>query len=302
MKISKWVPVAAIAAAIQAQTLVSGSGTRITRGTETGDSLVLTFDGPGTEVLGTASLADPDWRPVEGSAISGDTATVPMGAQRFVAVAGDGAPAENSVGFVRRTVPAGKLQIVSVPFDGFEDGATRFGEMTVASQLQVNSAVLFWDAGGQAWSGGSKSGKGWGSAQANRMLAPGEAFFVKNAGGGDVDVTAVGLSPTNATRSLAYAGGGAWTPLAHPYPVETAFGDTELASQLPQGSTVLFWNVERQGWSGASKSSKGWPAAAADHVLRTGEGFFVRSSDAGAWEAARPYDSAVPPASGGGQP
>jgi hypothetical protein len=303
MKISKWMLVTVFAAGMAGNAPAQGV-TRITGVTNTGGSLVLTFDGPGTEVLGTASLADPDWRPADGAAVSGNTVTVPMGAQRFFAVAGDGAPAENSAGFISWPVPAGKLQIVSIPFDNpsSDDGAFKFGDTQIAQDLPQGSTVLFWDAGSQAWSGGSKSARGWAFAQANHVFAPGEAFLVRHPSAYDVQVTASGLAPTNATRSRVYAGGGAWTPVANPYPVESKFGDTELASQLPQGSTVLFWDVGRQGWSGGAKSSRGWPAAVENRMIAPGEGFFVKSPEEGAWEAARPYASAVPPASGGGQP
>ncbi len=61
-------------------------GFQITGLTKTGDNLVLTFAGEGTPaVLGTASLASPqEWTPVEGAAVSGTTATVPMGAQNYI--------------------------------------------------------------------------------------------------------------------------------------------------------------------------------------------------------------------------
>ena len=301
--LAKWTMIAAAAAGM-AGSAPAQTATRITGCGVMADCLVLTFEGPGTTLLGTASLDHPDWVPVDGMSVSGNSATAPMGACRFFAVAGDGVPAENSAGFATWTVPAGKLQIASVPFvnPSSEDGVFKFGDLEIAQDLPKGSMVLFWNAGSQAWSGGEKSARGWATAQANHALAPGEAFFVRNASDGDVTTTALGLVPTNATSSVAYAGGGAWTPMACPYPVEVTFGDTELAAQLPQGSTVLFWDVGRQGWSGGAKSARGWAAAQANRVIAPGEGFFVQSPAAGTWEADRPYASAVPPASGGGRP
>ena len=300
--LAKWTMIAAAAAGM-AGSAPAQTATRITGCGVMADCLVLTFEGPGTTLLGTASLDHPDWVPVDGMSVSGNSATAPMGACRFFAVADDGVPAENSAGFATWTIPAGKLQIASAPFidPSSEDGAFTFGDLEIASDLGLGSSVLFWDAGSQAWSGGSKSGRGWPFAQANHVLLPGEACFVKNVGG-DVTTTALGLVPTNATSSVAYAGSGAWTPMACPYPVEVTFGDTELASQLPQGSSVLFWDVARQKWSGGAKSARGWAAAQANRVIAPGEGFFVQSPHAGTWVADRPYASAVPPASGGGRP
>ena len=94
-------------------------------------------------------------------------------------------------------------------------------------------------------------------------------------------------------------------PLLHPDSENNRifkFGDLEIAQALPTDSMVLFWDVKRQKWSGGAKSARGWAAAQADHVIAPGEGFFGQSPAAGTWVVARPYASAVPPASGGGQP
>ena len=89
----------------------------------------------------------------------------------------------NAVGYVKRAVPAGKLQIVSVPFDNIanEDGTYKFGETQIANDLPQGSSVMFWDTATQGWSGGMKSSKGWNKAQADKVLSAGEGFFVKTA-------------------------------------------------------------------------------------------------------------------------
>ena len=64
-----------------------GGPFQITGVRATSDGLVLTFAGEGTPaVLGTASLvAEPqEWTPVEGATVSGNSATVPMGAQNYI--------------------------------------------------------------------------------------------------------------------------------------------------------------------------------------------------------------------------
>ena len=183
--LAKWTMIAAAAAGM-AGSAPAQTATRITGCGVMADCLVLTFEGPGTTLLGTASLDHPDWVPVDGMSVSGNSATAPMGACRFFAVAGDGVPAENSAGFATWTVPAGKLQIVSVPFvnPSSEDGAFKFGDLEIARNLVQGSSVLFWDAGRQGWSGGAKSARGWAAAQANRVIAPGEGFFVQSPAAG----------------------------------------------------------------------------------------------------------------------
>ncbi len=92
----------------------------------------------------------------------------------------------NAVGYVKRTIPAGKLQIVSVPFDNIasEDGTYKFGETQVANDLPQGSSVMFWNTESQGWSGGAKGAKGWNAAQANKVVSAGEGFFVKTAAEG----------------------------------------------------------------------------------------------------------------------
>ena len=89
----------------------------------------------------------------------------------------------NAVGYVKRTVPAGGYQIVSIPFDNIasEDGSYKFGDTQVAQDLPVGSGVMFWNAESQVWAGGNKNAKGWPAAQSNRVVQAGEGFFIKSA-------------------------------------------------------------------------------------------------------------------------
>ena len=196
----------------------------------------------------------------------------------------------NAVGYVKRTIPAGKLQIVSVPFDNIaSDEGYKFGETQIANDLPQGSQVMFWDDVAQSWSAGGKGAKGWNAAQANHVLAVGEAFFVRNNSAADLEVTAAGEVPSDATLKRAYAGSSALSIVAAPYPVDVKFGDTELANQLPQGSQVMFWDDVAQSWSAGGKGAKGWNAAQANKIVAAGEGFFIKTATEGSWEAVKPY-------------
>ena len=197
----------------------------------------------------------------------------------------------NAVGYVKRAVPAGKLQIVSIPFENIasEDGTYKFGETQIANDLKQGSEVMFWDDAKQVWSGGSKSAKGWSAGEANHVVVPGEAFFVRNNTSDDLEVTAAGEVPADATLTRAYNGGKALSIVSAPYPVDIRFADTEIAGQLPQGSEVMFWDDAKQVWSGGAKSAKGWSAGEANKVIAAGEGFFIRSTADDTWEAVKPY-------------
>ena len=196
----------------------------------------------------------------------------------------------NAVGYVKRAVPAGGFQIVSVPFDNIASAdGYKFGDTQIAADLPVKSSVMFWDAEAQGWSGGAKTAKGWAAAQSNHVLQVGEAFFVKNNEASDLDVTAAGEVPADTKLVRSYAGGSALSIAAMPYPVDVKFGDTELAKALPVKASVLFWDADAQGWSGGSKTAKGWAAAQSNKVVNAGEGFFVRTDTEGSWEAVKPY-------------
>ena len=137
-----------------------------------------------------------------------------------------------------------------------------------------------------------KSGKGWAAAEGNRVIAPGEGFFIKGpvAATEDVDVTMTGEVPSDATLSRAIVGGAALSTMANPYPVDMVFGETDLADQAPQGSVVFFWDETFQNWGGGMKSGKGWAGAEAQKLIEAGEGFFLKLPDAGAtWAADKPY-------------
>lgn len=200
----------------------------------------------------------------------------------------------NAVGYVKRTVPAGgKFQIVSVPFANIasEDGSYKFSDTQIASDLPLLSEVMFWDDAQQSWVTGRKTGKGW-TGLPTTPLKAGEAFFLKSPDSStdDVEVTAAGEVPADATLSRAYVGGGsALSTAASAYPVDVKFADTELADALPLLSEVMFWDAEGQSWSTARKTGKGWTGVPAEPI-QAGEGFFVKSAGAaGTWDAVKPY-------------
>ncbi|NCD23724.1 MAG: hypothetical protein EOL90_12415 [Spartobacteria bacterium] len=58
----------------------------------------------------------------------------------------------------------------------------KFGDSDLAQQATVGSIVSFWDEVNQVWAGGLKNTKGWSSGDSNRVVAAGEAFFLREAG------------------------------------------------------------------------------------------------------------------------
>lgn len=198
----------------------------------------------------------------------------------------------NAVGYIKKTLPAdGDLIALSIPLNNMNEAENVFGRTSVAQEAPQGSSVFFWDEVQQGWSGGAKALKGWSAGISNRIIAPGEAFFLKGAvGGGDVEVTITGEVPDDAQLTRVMSGGNALSAVANPYPVDFKFGESDLAINATQGSSVFFWDEVQQGWSGGAKALKGWSAGISNRVILAAEGFFLKEAAAVTdWDQTKPY-------------
>lgn len=196
----------------------------------------------------------------------------------------------NAVGYIKKTLPAGKLIVVSIPLDSMTETDIVFGRTSIAAEAPQNSTVSFWDPISQGWSGGGKGIKGWAAGESNRVIAVGEAFFMRGAGA-PVEVTITGEVPPDVRLGRAIPGNNKLGTIGNPYPTDMKFGESVFAKNAAQGSTVAFWNETSQGWSGGGKGIKGWAAGESNYVVKAGEGFFLREavSSGTAWTNTRPY-------------
>lgn len=58
------------------------------------------------------------------------------------------------------------------------------------------------------------------------------------------------------------------------------FGNLSLAAEVPDGSSVSFWDVANQRWSSGLKGGKGWDANVITQQIAAGEFFFLKGPDA----------------------
>ena len=59
------------------------------------------------------------------------------------------------------------------------------------------------------------------------------------------------------------------------------FGRTSMAQEAPNGSWVYFWDTVNQTWQGGVRSTKGaWAPGQSNYVIKAGEGFFLKSTNA----------------------
>ena len=203
----------------------------------------------------------------------------------------------NAVGVVKYTIPANAgLRCIALPLHPMETSSTNgywvWGETSLAEQLDKGSMVYFWT--GTKWAGFTKNRlTGVWTGAVDREIQPGEAFFVKSASSNTTDkiISLLGELPTEGTLSYDITGNSNLdTRSVTMYPVEMAFGSTELAESLPKGSMVYFWTGTK--WSGFTKNRlTGVWTGVADRPVGVGEGIFVKSTgNAETIEMERPFE------------
>jgi hypothetical protein len=205
----------------------------------------------------------------------------------------------NAVGYIKKTLPAnGKLIALSAPLNSMTESSIVFGRTSIAQEAPIGSVVYFWDPVSQVWAGGSKSALGggrWAAAQSNKVIASGEAFFLKGNPADAVarEVTITGEVPDDAALSRAIPGNNALGTIGNPFPVDFKFGDSDLARNASIGSVVYFWDEALQSWAGGSKSALGggrWAAAQSNRIVLAAEGFFLKeAATVGSWTNSKPY-------------
>lgn len=198
----------------------------------------------------------------------------------------------SAIGVIKKTIPAGKLILLSVPLDQESDTGDGFvfSSVPAFSNMPDGSYVNFWDATNQKWVLQDKTTKGgWGDQQ-NRRIVAGECFFLKNSGSTNIELVISGEVPPDDTISRGIPGQALQT-VANPYPVEMILTNFSFANGLPDGSYVNFWDVDTQRWVMQDKTTKGGWGNEQSRKIAPGEGFFVKSANASSttWTEERPY-------------
>ena len=172
---------------------------------------------------------------------------------------------------VVRTAGSNQWDLMSVPLHTASGNV--FGAFE--TNAPAGTQVLFYDAALANFSGGTKSTKGWDTPTANRVVLPGESFFLKSPAADGLSLALTGTVPGSSVTNPVNE---RWTALGYPYPDAVAWTDTALASNLPIGALVYFWDGDRQRYVVFRKGPPvrgGW-GAASNHVVLPGDGFLVR--------------------------
>lgn len=172
---------------------------------------------------------------------------------------------------VVRAATSNQWALMSVPLMTASGNAFGAFETNAPSGTQV----YFYEPALANFVGESKSSKGWATPQSNRVVLPGESFFLKAPATNDISIALTGTIPVSSATNQVLA---RWTALGYPYPDNIVWTDTSLASNLPTGALVYFWDVDRQQYDTFRKGppAKGGWGAASNRVIHPGDGFIVR--------------------------
>lgn len=173
----------------------------------------------------------------------------------------------NNVGYLKHSMQANQLDLVSWPFtNGVNENQVTNLFPTIGSDCDV----YFWDTGLQAWTIYPT-----GVPSPSRELIPGEAFFLHSYI--DQEFTFHGIIPSPLMTNTV---SDSPCMLAYPYGIEILWTNTQLSNLLPEGSIVSFWNMGSNCWhptflKAPTAKGGGWGATANTYTIPAAKGFAI---------------------------
>ena len=200
----------------------------------------------------------------------------------------------NAIGVIKKTIPAGKMALISIPLDNTEstNAAIPFLELPFLSSLPNKSTANMWDSAGVKWVSGKKSLGKWGGDITNMYIHSGQSIFFENGGSSPVTLIFSGEVPSDAEISVGLAAPSHMVACANPYPVSFDFTNSVLARQAKNGSQANFWDMNANTWRFCKKSLGKWGGTAST-VVEPGDGFMFQSGATEtntAWVVSKPYE------------
>ncbi len=197
---------------------------------------------------------------------------------------------QNAVGYVKRSVATGELQLLGVQLLGPDGGAGTLDEL-IGAQPGVGSAVYVWKRATDRYVPAIRTSAGWAP---NLTLQLGDVLWIDPApdegGESAYEVSLVGDVPGAGNGHTSVVLSDITQDfIAYAYPVAVEWTELEMADGLPDGSTVYWWDSANQSFSSMSKDPiLGWPALL---PLEPGDGVFVLSAGGDAVCCnGKPYD------------
>ena len=195
---------------------------------------------------------------------------------------------KNAVGYVKRTVSDGALDLITVPFVNLNEANNTISNVFgAASNL---TQVSLWIPSSQQYATFQKAKGTWG-ANGTNVISRGAGIFFRSPSGVSQDVFLMGEVPGSesaSTTTVQVLEG--LNALGMAYPVSTTWTSTTLSASLPNLSQISIW--DGSAYVTIQKAKGSWSEAGNALVLDPGDGFFVRqpaSSPTINWQQSKPY-------------
>lgn len=177
----------------------------------------------------------------------------------------------NAVGYVNVTVPAGQFALLANPLNQGDNKVA-----TILPDVPVNTVVYVYDAATSAFSAATKRATGWTGGGASAVLAPGQGFFVKNAGTTDMTITFVGEVPQGDLKADFGAG---FNLLGSLVPQS---GKVETELKLPAQVNDKVYLYGAAGYTTITKRATGWTPGG-EPTVGVAQGFWLNAGAKGSW-------------------
>lgn len=195
----------------------------------------------------------------------------PLGSSEFGWTQFEFSPPPAQTATVVRAMDSNQWDLTSMPL--LTASGNKFG--TFETNAPAETQVYFYEPAFTNFSCAIKGEKGWQPSFSNRVVLPGESFFLKTPDTNGLTLALTGTVPGSSVTNQVLA---RWTALGYPYPDAVVWTDTSLASNLATGSLVYFWDLDEQQYQTYQKGppARGGWGSASNHVIHPGDGFIVR--------------------------
>jgi hypothetical protein len=184
----------------------------------------------------------------------------------------------NAVGYVNVTVPANSFALLANPLDQ----GTNNTIANVLAGVPANTVVYAFDAAtGNFNSATLRSSGTWTGPGAAATLAPGQGFFVKNAGTAPMTITFVGEVKQGTSLQVPFIAG--FNLLGSLVP-QSGKLETDLAFKAATNDKVYLFDATSQAYTAYTKRASGaWTGGSGEPVINVANGFFYQATAAGTW-------------------
>jgi hypothetical protein len=136
------------------------------------------------------------------------------------------------------------------------------------------------DAATGQFAAATKRATSWTGTGAAATIAPGQGFFVKNAGADNMNITFVGEVMQGTDMKVNYVAG--FNLLGSLVP-QTGKLETDLGFKAAVNDVVYVFDPATQGYATSTKRATAWTGGGGEPTIPVANGFFYKAGAAGSW-------------------